>query len=363
MEVCIATCTDMNQSAVRVLYVYKWATFGGVERMLLNRAHSFHELGVRVYQEIYFLQDAGAKRTFQQAISELGLNEMLRIVDHFEPSAYDHVLIIDTPEVFELGTHSADYYFECHTPYRENRRYLSKLEPTTKGILVPSEYFKGVIRGEVPTELRDRIFTVRNCIPRSFLTEMSADRGPHLSMRPVAYLGRVDNLKNIRETIHIFSKLRQGYGDRFILLVAGPVSTEVTLDEWIDEEGLTGRFIYLPPLPFHRVPKLMALVKANQGVFISSSRGESFGLSGAEAISCGIPVVLSHPHAGIVNDDESVLYQLGDIDEAVSKLARVFEDYSGAIERLSSLKDLYAPRHFLKDWEAMFGSTAARSDK
>lgn len=44
---------------IRVCFIYPWATFGGVERVLLNRALAFKRHLPEIMVDFYFLRDAG----------------------------------------------------------------------------------------------------------------------------------------------------------------------------------------------------------------------------------------------------------------------------------------------------------------
>ena len=54
----------------KVLYVYKWATMGGVERVLLNRALAFKASNFDIAQDVFFLHDSGGKKLLNRYIEE-----------------------------------------------------------------------------------------------------------------------------------------------------------------------------------------------------------------------------------------------------------------------------------------------------
>lgn len=49
----------------RVLSVYKWATMGGVERVLLNRAHAIQEADLNIQYDVFFFMIVVGKRSFE----------------------------------------------------------------------------------------------------------------------------------------------------------------------------------------------------------------------------------------------------------------------------------------------------------
>ncbi|RTQ93154.1 glycosyltransferase family 4 protein [Lysinibacillus telephonicus] len=337
----------------KVLYVYKWATMGGVERVLLNRAQAFKSSNLQVAQDVFFLHDSGGKRLLNKYINDYKLGHYLQVVEKFVPDQYDVIHSIDTPEIFDMMKNNEKIFFECHTAYTENRTYIAKLPLDIKGIIVPSEKFRQDIMDEIPILLQENTFTLRNSVPKELFT-MTTDVSKRFNKIPIAYIGRIDKLKNTEEVIEIFSLLQKRLGDRFILLVAGPITSEVNLFKIIENKNLSNRFIYLPPLPFEKIINLLNFIKVNNGLFISSSKGESFGLSVAEAIMSGIPVVASHLHSHLVNGNQLFLYQLGNLEEAVRKIECILENSKTVEDELLSISENFSNIVFLNDWSNLF---------
>ncbi|WP_346235348.1 glycosyltransferase family 4 protein [Lysinibacillus telephonicus] len=337
----------------KVLYVYKWATMGGVERVLLNRAQAFKSSNLQVAQDVFFLHDSGGKRLLNKYINDYKLGHYLQVVEKFVPDQYDVIHSIDTPEIFDMMKNNEKIFFECHTAYTENRTYIAKLPLDIKGIIVPSEKFRQDIIEEIPVQLHEKTHTLRNSVPQDLFT-IPKDILKRFSKVPIAYIGRVDKLKNTEEVIEIFSLLQERLGDRFILLIAGPITQEVNLFKIIENKNLLDRFIYLPPLPFEKITELLKIIKMNKGLFLSSSKGESFGLSVAEAIMSGIPVVASHVHSHLVNGNQLFLYQLGNIEEAVRKIEYMLENNEIVKNQLALLRENFSDNTFLIDWGNLF---------
>jgi glycosyltransferase involved in cell wall biosynthesis len=69
------------------------------------------------------------------------------------------------------------------------------------------------------------------------------------------------------------------------------------------------------------MPQLYSAVAASGGVSLVTSRDESFGMSVAESILCGCPVVATNVGAipEICSDADALrLYELGDVDRAAA---------------------------------------------
>lgn len=341
----------MNNSYTRVLSVYKWATMGGVERVLLNRAHAFKSGNLPIKLDVFFFHDGGGLARFIKYIDNLGLNDWLQVVDEIKPNFYDLILPIDTPEVFDLTNENGKIFMECHTSYTENRYYLKKLPSSVRGIIVPSESFKNEITSEVPETFKDKIHVLKNCIPNEVFLRNSLNYDVW-NKTPIAYVGRIDKLKNVEEVMGIFSRAREVIGDYFILLVAGPITPEVDFWKLVDEKKIKSRLVYLPPIDFSKVPCLLSLIYARRGIFISSSKNESFGLSVAEAMTHNIPVLLSSniAHSDLVEGDTRFLYKLGDINDAVEKLGIIMQEYDMLSNRIEKYSKKYKIESFLTDW-------------
>ncbi len=337
----------------KILYVYKWATMGGVERVLLNRALAFKASNFDIAQDVFFLHDSGGKKLLKRYIEQNVLGQYLQIVDDFSPQNYDAIHSIDTPEIFKMMKNYEKIFFECHTAYKENRQHLAKLPFTIKGIGVPSEKFKQDILHELPIELQEKVYIFRNFVPESMFEDYQSQQ-KSINKIPITYIGRVDKLKNVEEVIEIFNLLQKTLGDQFILIIAGPLTPEVNLFSLIERKEIVNRFVYLPPISFSKIPKLLKFIKLNNGIVVSSSTGESFGLSVAEAIVYGIPVVASHIHSHLVNNNQMFLYKLNDIEEAERKIEYILQNKEESERELSSLKQDLTDDVFLKDWRELY---------
>ena len=264
---------------------------------------------------------------------------------------YDYIFAIDTPEILEMTKQYEKIFIECHTAYKDNRQYIKKLPKSLAGVIVPSEHFKEDIKVELKEDLQKKLFVLENFVPQ---TQLNFNKKPYFNKIPICYLGRMDKLKNTEEVIDIFEEANKKMDDRFMLVLAGPIQSEMKIDKIIKEKNLENKYLYLPPIPFHKVPQFLQLIGLHNGIFISASKGESFGLSVAEAIVNELPVLLSDNHHELVNGNSKYLYTLGDIDEAVQKLADITQDYQSAKKEMIELKNKYGHQTFIKQCEEVF---------
>jgi glycosyltransferase involved in cell wall biosynthesis len=338
----------------KILYIYPWATLGGVERVLLNRAIAFKNHRLEVRQDVHFLHRTDACRIFEQSIEKLGISGFLGIVDKSDFSDYDCISVIDAPEVFGSIDDHHVVFVECHTPYPENRTYLKKLPSSIKGVIVPSDYFGDQIRAEVPDAFRNRIFRLRNCVPDAESEFDGESPRAYFNKIPIAYVGRADYNKNTAEIVQVFAELRKRVGDNFMLLIAGPVVPGIDLVAIAKKHRVLDRFVLLPPMPFQNVSGLLNLIRVNKGIFFSASKGESFGLSVVEAMTHHLPMVLSDRHAHLVGDASNFLYKLGSVDSAILCIENILNDYESAVNGVIELGSRYSEHSFIEDWQRIF---------
>jgi len=305
-----------------VLVIYRWASLGGVERMLLNRAHAFKEYGRRVRFNVLFLEDVGGgKQALREYVRCHELEHQFRLVENIHEISPDLTLAIDTPEAFSMIPADWPLILECHTAYEKNRQYLSHLSSAPHNILalwVPTTTFARRLALEFP-DLGRLIDVVPNSLaaPGADLPQ-EAHRYPGI---PVLYLGRVDTLKNVVDVVRIVARARTLSGQDFRLLIIGDVYDDRLLPT-ITEEAMDYFVATLPSVEFHQTTFILQQVRRQQGVFVSASRGETFGLAAAEAMAHRLPVLLSDipEHRTLVRDNEHLLFEQGDQQAAAEKL-------------------------------------------
>jgi len=335
---------------LRLLYVYKFASFGGVERVLLNRAEAFKKHGIAVKISLYFLEDFGALNSINNYIKVAQLTEYLTVVKDIRETEYDYIISIDTPEILKYQISSEKLLFECHTTYINSRLYLYRLPDNVRSIVVPSRSMKLGLAEEIP-ELESRIVVVRNFVPSDSISV----ENPFIfwNKRPLLYLGRMDKHKNVSELLDVFECYRSTYGDDLMLFLVGMVDVNINLPEELRLRNLVDRTVVFPPVQFDRVKQIYSLVKEHEGVFISSSQDEACPMSVAEALTNELPVLLSgiDAHVDYVQADIRFLYPLGDAFAGARKLRNLVENYDTAVKNVANFKRQFSEESFLSDWQ------------
>jgi glycosyltransferase involved in cell wall biosynthesis len=343
----------------RICFAYYWATSGGVERVFLNRSEALLRCYPKLEIEIYFYDDCGGVALIRRYSKARKLSERLRVVRTFDPSRYDVVYVVDTPQL--LADHPSvedKVVMECHTPYAENRTYLRDWQSRLKTLIVPSNGFVRVVESECPG-LRGKIKVVRNFVPH--LPPMDRPVSLPAWRAPLfLYFARIDELKNFAEFVEGVSAVRRHLRKEPLGIVSGQILPGYPLAEVMEKNNVRGSIAILPPVPFENSHLLMQMLRQKKAVFVSPSKGESFGLSAAEAMTAGLPVILSDipPHAALVSKREKFLYPLGDVAALARKMAAATERYDEMSSECVELSREFSEEAFLADWEGIFAKDA-----
>lgn len=339
---------------MEVLVIYQFCSFGGVERVILNRAKALKKNGQSAHITVCYLKDYGALQSFQEYIRQNSLSELvsaflLDAATLLDVKKYDLVLNIDTPQLFEQTRDARNLFVECHTPYTPNRQYLRKLPPNVDGILVPTFAFKNILLDEFVN--LPPITVMPNPVSEEFFS-IPFETNTIYPMRPLAYLARLDELKNYAEALDVFELFSEDESVMFAIVGRAIILSQRRLLTLLRRKGIVGKTFVRHEIGFEAVPDFIRLIKSHRGIFISPSLGESFGLSAAEFMSAGVPVVLSNNsvHRELVNEDERFLYKTGDAASAKDKVTKILADWEGASDRVSGYAKKFSGEAFLSSW-------------
>jgi L-malate glycosyltransferase len=276
---------------VKVLFVYSYLTLGGVETVLRARLDGLAEWGIEAHA--WFFHDLGGRAVFAGREDRVHVGDAAACLRFAARQGFDLLSSIDTPEAFfARGERPARLIVECHSPYLENIEYLRRLAPLEPAaVLVPSEHQRRVVLERTGPGVDVRV--VPNPLRREFTGEPSPFPAP--PRRPaVAWIGRLDGLKNWQGFVELGGALLRR-GVEVELWIAGkPVEAETAADllARAREAGVLGRLRWYRGLPHHRVPALLDAVRDSGGVLVSTSNGESFGMTVAEAMARQCPVAV-----------------------------------------------------------------------
>jgi len=335
---------------MRILYLYKWCTFGGVERVLLNRAFAFKKYNIPVKIGIYFYY-GGVLKELKEYISRFELNDFIKVEDSLNFKSYDYVVSIDTPEAFEEKDLDK-VILEYHTSYEDHGSYLYSVpQEQIRLVLVPSAYFLERLRKRRP-DLADKSLILRNFIIEEAFDPLNYHL-PQWTLKPIVWVGRTDQWKNPHFIVKALRKFRNIYGDKIFFCVVGSSVDEEDFLKCIKKEEQVDRVVFYPNIKFEKIGPFLRQMRERRAVFVSASKGESFGMAVAEAIYFGLPVLISDipAYRDLVQNNENFLFKSEDVEDFINKLSNILENYDVFANEILSLKANLGPKRFLQDWE------------
>ncbi|WP_342167363.1 glycosyltransferase [Methylobacterium sp. SD21] len=293
--------------------VYQFATAGGVERVLLNRAITLSQSDFEISLDVHFIRNYGGLKPMYEAIDRYKIHNYLRVVDSPRLSDYDYIDIIDSPEIFEFVPAAVKLFVECHTSRFLGQEYLRSMPKTVKAVAVPSESTALQVRRltDVPVRI------VPNRVPTPGVMTLQA-----LPWPVMFYVGRIEMGKNTEEAVQIFASALQSVPDLRMIIISPSVDRSL-IKETAEKLGVRDRILHVGALSFVGMNSWLQRLAAGRSVFVSSSRHETWGLAAAEALSFGIPVVLANNsgHSEVVKGSSSLLYALGNVQDGAGKVA------------------------------------------
>ncbi len=342
-----------------ITYIYQWATIGGVERVIMNRALALKSMDIQDYKfKVLYIEDGGGLDAFKSFIDLYDLNKIIIEVDILDENTIgDNSLysVIDTPKGIEiLNKYNKQYFVECHTSYSENRGYLKNLNPNIL-ITVPSKHFRDIIIKEVP-HIKN-IFILNT--PIHIQKPHKKIEFPKYTGRLLAYIGRMDALKNFTYILDAFEELTYSFNkNNFHLLLVGPYSTEYSIYEELSKRKILNKTILIPPIDFDKVDYLLEALQKENAIVISASKGESFGMSVAETILHDVHILLSDipAHQYLVQNNQDFLFKLDNVTDLTTKIMDLDLNFKKFNSILSSkikpfIKQITSDQVFMDDFK------------
>jgi glycosyltransferase involved in cell wall biosynthesis len=331
---------------VRILFVYNFLTHGGVEAVINSRVKALKRLDNSLNIGVLFLYKYAETRVIfgDDTYITDDYKEILNIVKR-----YDLISVIDTPKVFNLlDSTYKPVIVEVHTPYKENRAYIQKQLPfNTKKILTPSISFKKIVEKEI----RDKGLEVDYLYnPLDYTYFEHGEKGPGLNIAlqkfcPILWVGRLDDLKDWKRALSIFSKLMKKISVRnFELFIIGKHNNVGEAINAFKKYGIMQQTRFLPSVDFNLIPKVYREVALHGGVYLSTSRGESFGMTIAESMASGLPCVLNKLEVlEEISDGRAVYFETD--QEALNMIIKLMEDVEFRLNMVRDFKDTVQRYH------------------
>jgi glycosyltransferase involved in cell wall biosynthesis len=229
-----------------------------------------------------------------------------------------------------------------------------------RGLIVPSRAFQAIVGGEFQS--LPPTFVLPNPVSEDFFDLTLSGEDRVYPAAPLAYLARVDDeLKNFSETACIFELFAAD--ENIMFAVVGRGAEDPNLLGRLENRNIIGKMFLRDQIDFDSTADFVGMIKNHRGLFLSSSKGESFGLSAAEFISAGVPVLLSDiaPHRELVNGDEKFLYPLGDIHAAKEKILGLLDDWEEASKVMKACGQKFRGEAFIAAWQEFLKAQHAPS--
>ncbi len=320
---------------MKVLFVYKYLTLGGVEAVLRARLDGLAASGFEAHA--WFFHDYGGRSIFAGREERLHVGAVEECLRFARDQQFDLLSSIDSEEVLpgflgETGDRPR-LIMECHSAYSASNDYLRGLARYRPAALfTPSEWQRGQVleRLGAGSILATDVRVVPNPLRQEFVAEPPLFPAP--PPRPVlAWIGRLDDHKNWQGFLEIAGRLGRRGIDHEPWILGKPVEEEGTarLLEKARAEGVLPRLRWFGALPYGRIPLFLDAVRASGGAVVSTSRGESFGLTIAEAMArrCAVaaPDHSAFPEFVLPGKTGS-LFTPGSIDSAADRLQELLAD-------------------------------------
>lgn len=336
---------------MKILFIYQYLGLGGVEAILAARFRGLLTRGVEVAG--LFLDNRGGQPLFEGIESTLMLPasplDAIDLVRGYRP---DVLITLDTPSALDIARTMPvppPLVYEVHTTYPASLRPLEKSAVINQinQLIVPSVWQRQMVRELIPNSAMD-IEIVPNALEERFFQPAPPQQKP---LRPiVAWVGRLDNLKNWRAFVQIAAALNEQQVNAEFWIVGGlhsPVEDQNLLWRLMVKNNLLERLRWLPAVPPEQMPRMLHRVRQSGGCVVSTSRKESFGMSILEAMACGCAVVV--PQGGALEElagkqERGLTYPLDQNEAACRQVVRLLNE-PGLRDRLGEAGAEFARRY------------------
>ncbi|MDM5154212.1 glycosyltransferase [Bacillus sp. DX1.1] len=191
-------------------------------------------------------------------------------------------------------------------------------------IIVPSVYFQNIIREKYRIATPIGVFPSGGINREIFYPAEAEFSTLHLSpqYRYIGYVGRIDYEKGWDDLVYSFSVLKRADALPFVkLIMVGNGKNKKELQKQIQSLAIQDDVILFDFVSHETLCLLYNIFE----VFVFPTRriGESLGLVGLEAMSCGLPVIGSEIGgltSYILDKENGLFFQPGDREDLIEKL-------------------------------------------
>lgn len=321
----------------RMLAAYYYCTQGGVNSVVKQRMPALCAAGWEV--DFVFKHDTGAKQDLLNAgVRHVEISEKFFIEDTIDMASsepYECVVIFDVPELIRplRGVFQRSLIYEIHTSILRNlNKNSADVLLASDMVLVPSRWSRDWLLNKFPEVPSDRITVVPNIVDEAiFCPDGPRKEGMENTL---LWVGKLAESKNWEEAVRIGLAFLRKHGEwRFLMVTGGSYTEKVVKDllRYISAEDVSKRVSWIHNLQLAEMGVLYRSVASGSGMLLCSSLAESFCLVIHEAMRCGLPVVSTKVGAVpdiIVDNSTGLLYNVGNVQEALRKLDSFVSDRS-----------------------------------
>ncbi|MFK3960578.1 glycosyltransferase family 4 protein [Guptibacillus hwajinpoensis] len=299
---------------MKILYIYRYLLLGGVTTQLANRLGFLRSISD---PHFIFLSDHGGQTAFGDYEKIHVMTEPLTIYQYIKEHDFDLVIAIDTKEI-------TDYLIEvhCKTPIIQEVHGISyKLNYLVEedqrhfqGYIVPSNYSKNRIVEDYSAP-EERTYVIPNCLDTTLFSPQEVE--PITNKKIICWVGKLNDHKNWQGFLDLAERISQKRDDCVFWIVGGETASSKATKHLFQEANKRELSIHwIDRMEYSEMPKLYAMVAESGGCTVSTSKGESFGMSLIEAMACGCPAVA--PRVGAIpeiylGDLGRLTYELHDL--------------------------------------------------
>jgi L-malate glycosyltransferase len=341
---------------MKVLVIWRLLTVGGVNAGWRNRSIYFKKHGIET--EFLYTTDHGGLHIMQDIAPVYLTKDEQVIVSLIKENNYDAIIVVDTGNAFkwiQKAKYKGPVIVEARTPelikLKPHLKNFRGIEPVS--IIVPSQFQKrlvSILTDSIPIKV------IYNGVDTSFFHPLSSDEIDFSSTpilpkgkKIIGWIGRLDKRKNWPMLIEVAKMVKSQRDDIEFWVIGGAqsVQREEFAAKW-QEEQLTDVIKWFPVIPYQQMPHIYAKIRASGGCTLATTKGESFGNTFIESMTCGVPVVASNmmPITElVVNGETGLLFRGQNVEDAVTQLYGIL-DQPELHEHMSKAAINHVQTHF-----------------
>jgi glycosyltransferase involved in cell wall biosynthesis len=348
---------------LNILYAYRYGIVGGVSTQLRLRQQALRKAGHRC--DLFFSQDNGLRGVSGDA-KGLHFGSNIRYALLLKQGKYDHVVVIDTPELLSASFSSwwqspRKVWLDVHTTTATGLSYLAKINAEElSGVMVPTHYSAALVRDCLPSV---QPLVIPNVIDGSVFYPSSSDEPDAAALesspRQFIWVGKLDSHKNWRLALVYAQVLQELFGQIRFIMVGGytaPAETGKAFFEQAQNLGVLQAIRWIDRIDNKELATLYRHCTRSGGAMLVTSRDESFGMAAAEALMCGCPLIANDLPVFHEVFPSSPMIKLVDIwnPEAVALAAEevvaLQHQEELTTQVYAKLKDSYGPAAFVESF-------------